>query len=128
MGLSTVPPLSKIWGSRSYRDLKFSPVVHFDKRWESAKFQISHFTDPYFARQSVNCPLCSYPRIHIWTKVLSLRKIDECHHFGLSYLTSLYFTKWLVKCLYSSLWNTRQLCDQFKMMANDYFSYEITLA
>ena len=56
----------KISSSRSYMKLKFSPVVHIDKRQRSAKFQVGNLHGLYFILQSANYEKCFYLGLYNW--------------------------------------------------------------
>lgn len=68
--------VSRIVGSTRARNLKFSPVVHLDIRWRSAKFQDYYQSGQYFVRRTVNVnySISWYLRIYkcYWLQVSSL--------------------------------------------------------
>lgn len=47
-------------------DLKFSPVVHPDKRWRSKNFKVGHSSGLYYAGRSVSYEKCLHAGIYKW--------------------------------------------------------------
>ena len=61
-------------------------------------------------------------------QIFIVRKENDWDYFGLDYMTSEYYTDPSVKLIYFNMLSSRWLFDPFKMVAIDYFSYEVPLA